>query len=144
MTLEAASLSGRAARALEKTDEMPADLRGCVHEFGYAIVNACLIAGRQPGQRGVGNGLTRVASVVDWMLANSGSSLSAKGFTRELLMNSMVIIPREPTSTGVEASIQAIRGMGLLTKTEKHTIRLRDAILASTKASWPHLFEGKE
>lgn len=148
--------ASRSERALEAIDEMPAPLRRCVHEFGFAIVDAFRIAGikearvirhlvnqvwegpRQPAQR-TGFGGDPVLEKLDWLLVQSESGITAAALIRVLYQNSMVICPREPTPAMVQASIDATGEMGLVSKSEKHCGRLRAAIKASTRQFWPHL-----
>ena len=42
---EAAEGQSRRARRMDRIDNMPADLRACVHEYGLTIVDACLDSG---------------------------------------------------------------------------------------------------
>lgn len=157
-----ALVSERTLRALAETDEMPVSLRACVHEFGYPIVHACVAAGvnrpalirqlvheiwmgaRQPQQR-QGNGKSgvrsKVADHLDWLLIQAGSGISAATLLRMLWSHGMTIVPREPTNQGVTASLDAVKTMGAVSRTEKHRGRLRAAIAATARHLWPQVFE---
>lgn len=151
----------KAERAFSEVDTMDPELRQCVHEFGYAIVKACLLVGvtkpnyirhlvheiwmgaRQPEQKMAGSGqrtgAVRTTHFLDWVLIQAGANISAERLVRLLWQKDFVIMPREPTREMVAASMEAIATMGTLTKTQKHLIRLRAAIKAATKQCWPHL-----
>lgn len=79
--------------------------------------------------------------LLEWLLIQSGSSLSAEGMLRSLMQSGgLVLIPLEPTDNMVDASIEATASMGLVSKREKHRGRLRVALRASAVRMWPHLF----
>jgi MinD-like ATPase involved in chromosome partitioning or flagellar assembly len=132
----------RKEEALAVTDEMPAELRACVHEFGLPIVTACVNAGvskpaviRQlvaeiwDGARQTTQQRRRgPISVLDWVLIQAGAQISAATLLRVLRSHSMVIIPLEPTTLMVEASMDAVNHMGVVSKSRKHRNRLRAAI----------------
>lgn len=148
-----ASNSQKKINAWADIESMPSDLRECVHEYGYAIVKACLIAGvnkpgaihqlvreiwegaRQPGQRGKLAGVPRVYNTLDWVLTQAGPDISAATLARVLANNSHTIAPLTPTREMIAASMNAINGMGLLTKRDKHQIRLRAALLVASEAA---------
>lgn len=155
------SMNGSMARIdhqYQIVDAMPADLRGCVHEFGFAIVNACLQAGvrkpalirqlvheiwsgaRQPMQRTRGVQNSSAIGKLDWLLMQADCPLSASGLLRSLAQSHHVLVPRTPSGVMVEASMDAIKDMGRLTKHEKHKARLDAAISASAKSMWPGVF----
>ena len=159
------TISNRARRALEVTDEMPPGLRQCVHEFGYAIVNACLTMGvkeprhiralvreiwdgaRQPAQRqrGIGDANTHQCAMLaklDWLLLQSGSAISAATLIRVLWNSGYVVIPNDPSDLMAEASMAEVTGhTEVMTKRQKHKRRLKAAIHTQAKRLWPHLFE---
>lgn len=157
---ETFTLPQRSLRALEETDNMPAELRECVHEFGYAIVRAMLSAGikspttirvlvkeiwhgaRQPAQRNrVGRTHSPVLETLDWVLIQADASITAKALLRVLWQNGMVIVPWEPSTVMIEASKAEVSEFNQrVTKTEKHKLRLRAAIHAQARRLWPHLF----
>lgn len=142
-------LPQRTYRALAETDTLPAALRQCVHEYGHAIVRACLAAGvtapnqihnlvheiwqgaRQPQQR---TGSTKradrspVMDKVDWILIQAGSQISAEMLVRVLSRGGFSIVPTEPSPQMVEASMDAVNHFGVVSKTIKHRNRLRAAI----------------
>ena len=158
MSENGSAVSQRALRALEDVDNMPPGLRGCVHEFGFAIVHALRSNGisnpaqirqlvheiwrgaRQPAQRG-GYNKQPMLGHLDWLLLQAGASIGAKTLVRVLYQNSMVIVPRDPGKIMIDASMDAVNHMGVVSKAQKHRNRLRAAIDASTKSLWPHLTE---
>jgi hypothetical protein len=153
-------LPQRSIRALEETDAMSPELRECVHEFGYAIVRALISHGikeprairqlvheiwmgaRQPAQRNrIGRKYSPVMETLDWVLLQAGSQIGAVTLLRVLWANSMVIVPYEPSSIMVDASLAELRDFDVkCTKTEKHRRRLRAAIRAQAQRLWPQLF----
>lgn len=152
-------MSKRSDKIFADIDAMSPVLRECVHEFGYAIVKACVSVGvtkpqtirnlvreiwagaRQPGQRKIGRQVTPVENTLDWLLIQSGADMSAAAFVRLLYDNSMVIVPVEPSQAMVTASMDAVKFMDRVTKEQKHRNRLRDAVRACTKSLWPHLLQ---
>lgn len=153
------TLPQRTLRGLDRTDAMSPDLRECVHEFGTEIVemlvamgvtqpnrirtvvHGCWMGARQPLQRNlVGSMRTPVMDSLDWLLVQSGSNITAATLVRVLFANGMAILPLEPSTVMQTASMDAIKGMGLLNKPEKHRIRLRAAIRQGAARLWPHLF----
>ncbi len=152
------AVSKRIMKSMDAVDEMPPGLRACVHEFGFAIVNALRSNGisnppqirqlvheiwmgaRQPTQR-TGFRQSPMLGNLDWILLQAGAGISAKTLVRVLRQHTMVIVPCEPSSIMVDASMDAVNHMGVVTKAQKHRNRLRAAIAASTKSLWPHLSE---
>ncbi len=151
----------RAQAGLNMTDGMSPELRMCVHEFGFAIVNACISVGvtkpriirhlvneiwhgaRQPQQRRLfeADQISRTLAHLDWLLIQKSAGIDAATLLRVLWQSDMVIVPREPASAMVEASMAEISGHNeSVTKREKHTRRLRVAIDAAARKLWPHLF----
>ena len=155
------AISERSERAFSHIDNMPPALRECVHEYGYAIVSACLTAGvtrpslihnlvreiwagaRQPAQKQKGKAQrASVQDILDWVLIQANSEISAKTLVRLLWANNMAIVAREPTPWAIEASIATISNFDVrVTKREKHRRRLVAAILAESKNLWPYIFE---
>lgn len=146
--LEHEIISSRRQNALDRSDEMPRELRECVHEYGYAIVHACLDNGvkrpgqihqlvheiwegaRQPSQRRERLGM------LDWVLLQAGAQISAATLLRILAGNSMAIVPLMPSTAMVAASMAEVSGFNVrVTKTEKHRRRLTAAV----KAGFDHL-----
>ena len=164
---EGFTLSKSTLRALDITDNMPPRLRECVHEFGTAIVDACVRMGvteprhirflvheiwqgaRQPAQRtNIGRNKTERSSPVlahlDWLLVQSGSNVNAATLLRVLLQGGMVILPYNPGSVMVDASMEEVSAFEpRLSKPEKHRRRLKAAVVAQAKRLWPHLFEDR-
>lgn len=152
----------RVHRALEATDAMPAELRQCVHEYGFAIVSTLLQVGitkpsvirsivhsiwcgarsQSASQRFGHGGKSQPSAVLgqlDWLLLQNGAQISAVTLVRVLWMSGMVIVPREPNEPMVRASIEATARMGLVSKSEKHKGRLKAALQAAAERLWPHL-----
>lgn len=154
----------RAVRALEETDMMPGPLRACVHEFGYAIVKACVDMGikeprhirhivheiwrgaRQPHQRQHlhtprSERSSSMLDHLDWLMIQSGSKLGAAALLRVLWAHNLVIVPLAPSDTAVAASMEEVANFDQrVTKYEKHRRRLKAAMEAQAKKLWPHLF----
>lgn len=138
----------RIENSLRATDEMSPGLRACVHEYGYAIVRACYEAGvRRPAAihelvREIWEGARQprqtrnVGGTLDWLLLQAGAQISAAELSRVLQNNSLAIMPTEPTTRMVEASMAEVSGGGqLMTKREKHRRRL----VAALKVGAQHL-----
>lgn len=142
----AGSLESR-AKAMDMADNLPASLRPCVHEFGLAIVTACVGCGvntpskirflvkeiwagaRQPSQMG------NAYETLDWLLMQAGAGISAATLRRLLAEYSIAIVPDSPSTVMVEASMAEVSGHNeIMTKREKHIRRLRAAIRAHTAA----------
>lgn len=152
------TLPARTLRSLDRTDTMSPELRACVHEFGGEIVNSLLTVGvedpgqiravvhsiwmgaRQPAQRNqLGRSRSPVLDNLDWLMLQAGAGITAATLLRVLWQHSMVIVPRDPSTIMVGASVDAVKHMGTVSKAQKHHGRLKAAILASTKRLWPHL-----
>ena len=155
------SLSARTLRALDRIDEMPPDLRACVHDFSYSVVATCLNAGitdprkirtlvagiwegaRQPHNRN--SALPAESSVVaqlDWLLIQAGSGIGARRLIRMLDLHSMAIVPKEPSRQMIEASMDEITpAMGIISKYQKHRRRLVAATRAAVSHLWPFLLD---
>lgn len=131
-------------KQLTRVDDMAPDLRECVHEFGLAIVAACLAAGvsrprtirqlvkevwagaRQSSQTSDARG------TLDWLLIQAGAQISAKTLYRVLAENNLVIVSAEPTRPMLNASLAEVSGFTVrCTKEEKHRRRLRAALRAA-------------
>lgn len=136
----------RSVKSFATVDQMPGDLRACVHEFGFETVNACLKYGvtkpnqirdlireiwagaRQPSQK-KGKG-SRYLDRLDWVINQAGAGISAYALVRALTDSGVAIAPAGLIPEMVEASMHAIDGMGPLNKQKKHEIRLRAALKA--------------
>lgn len=138
---------------LKRVDALPAQLRECVHDFGFPIVNAFMECGvrspakirqligivlsgiRERSQSGKnGSGLKHV---VDDLLIQSGSGMTAKGFASVLRINNVLIIPAAPNKAMIEASIDAVDwSQGKISKSDKHSRRLNAALHAGARAHW--------
>lgn len=126
-------------RALDTVDKMPGDLRRCVHEFGFPIVQAMLRAGvKNPAhirdlvrevwsgarQHGQGNDARQS---VDVLL--SQGILSTASLAAFLAANNLAIVTVEPTRAMIAASMAEVANFDVrVTKEEKHRRRLRAAL----------------
>lgn len=147
--------SERSERALAVVDSMSPELRACVHEFGYAIVRACLDAkvteprhirqlvcviwegARQPAQR------RERLGVLDWLLLQAGAQISAATLLRVLDANNMAIVPLLPSQTMVEASLAELADHSeRVTKWCKHQRRIIAAVKAGAVHLRPQLLAG--
>lgn len=134
----------RREHSFEITDNMPPQLRACVHEYGFAIVYVCLKhkisspaaihdlvreiweGARQPSQR------RAIAGTLDWVLLQAGAEINAARLRRVLLDNNLFIVPRNPTRRMLAASMATVSGFNQrVTKEEKHRLRLIAAIAAA-------------
>jgi hypothetical protein len=143
-------VSRKTVLSFERVDQLNPALRECVHEFGEVTVNACLFAGvrdprkirqlireiwegaRQPTQRrpALGN--------LDWVLMQAGARISAKTLIRILRDNHHYLVPLDPTTPMLEASMNTIATFDArITKREKHRRRLRAAIEVGARHIWP-------
>lgn len=140
------TLSAKRYAALDRMDEMPRELRECVHEFGFGIVQMLLDNGvRNPAAirqivtaiwGGARQECQRVGArnTIDWLLSQSGTGVSAKTFYRLLAANNMAIVASEPTRAMLNASLAEVSGYNIkCTKEEKHRRRLRAALRAAMK-----------
>lgn len=145
-------ISPRAQRSLDETDQMPPKLRQCVHDYGYAVVNQFRMAGvtnpamihqimhevwngpRQPKQAA-----NSVLSKMDALIMQAGEHISAAALVRFLWTNGLAIVPKEPSTHMVAASMAALDNDAWVSKERKHQLRLRAAIKAAAHRWWPHL-----
>lgn len=149
-------------RQLETVDRMPAHLRQCVHEYGYAVVEACLQAGvrdprkirnlvreiwagaRQPQQKTSGN---RSATMdhLDWVLIQASAEISAARLVRFLHDFNWTIVPLFPNKAMIKASLAEVNTFDeRITKTDKHSRRLAAALRAGSMSLWPHLYTNEQ
>jgi hypothetical protein len=137
-------------RHIAITDNMPGPLRACVHEFGFSIVNAFTVAGikdpdvirhlvhttwtgaREAAQKKAPkNG---PLATLDWVLAQSGSSITALTLWRICFSASWAIVPTTPTVAMIDASMEEVSGFDIsCTKHWKHRRRIEAAIKAFAK-----------
>jgi len=127
--------------SFDAVDNMSPELRQCVHEYGYAIVQACLLAGvraphrihqlvkeiwngaRQPTQK------RKKGNTLDWLLLQAECPLNADTLRRVLHSEGYLIVPREPTRAMINASLKEVSGFIVrCTKEEKHRRRLAAAL----------------
>lgn len=145
-------VSQKTTRSFERIDDMPASLRECVHEFGEATVNACLLAGvTEPRRirqliREIWEGARQTTQrrpkmgTLDWVLLQSGSEITAKTLVRVLRDNHHYLVPLDPSKHMLRASMETVSDFSLrCTKEEKHRLRLRAAIQAGVRHLWPEL-----
>lgn len=134
----------RFRRSLKDFDEMdawPKAMRECVQEFGIAIVRACRQAGvKEPRHirmlvREIWAGARTPyethrkdpLSNLDWVLIQNGCPVSALSFMRLLEHSNYLVVPREPNTPMVNASMAALDGHGWVSKSTKHRLRLAAA-----------------
>lgn len=152
VTLPPSSLTG-----LARTDVMPPALRACVHEFGFAIVEAfiaigitdprhirhlvitCWLGARSPMDRSAASA-PGMLNQLDGLLLLAECPVPAMTVVRVLFQSGHAILPLEASALMVDASIEATGEMGLVSKREKHRGRLRAALRAEAMRRWPHLF----
>ena len=139
-------LSAKRRETLDRVDKMPPDLRECVHEFGFGIVNLLVFNGvtnpkairmivtaiwggaRDDSQK------RNIRNTIDWLLSQSGTGVSSKTFYRLLAENNLAIVSAEPTRAMLDASLAAVSDHTLrCTKEEKHRRRLRAALRAAMR-----------
>jgi hypothetical protein len=127
----------RAIKRMEVVDQMPADLRACVHEFGLTIVLQMLNAGVTKA-RVIRHLITTVrAGSVE--IGNRNLSLEQKQemdrrSAGRLRNAGLLVVPEIPTDAMVQASIDALCDAGLadsqVDRRRKHTVRLLAANVA--------------
>lgn len=141
---EGHALSKSRMNALNDMDRMSPGLRACVHEFGYSIVNTLRKFGISnpahvrevvhqvwlgPREGGQSAGMT---GELDYILAQG--PVNAAQLQSVLMANSHVILPLTPTKEMVRASMAEVSNFDVLvTKEEKHRIRLTAAIKAAPR-----------
>jgi hypothetical protein len=143
-SLSDTAVGAKTVRSFAVVDDMPADLRECVHDYGFAIVTACTQVGvrdpkrirqlvreiwagaRQGGQRSGTEG------TLGWLLALNGGALSYRTLVRVLADNNLTITPLFPTRRMLAASLAAVSGFNVrCTREEKHRRRLHAALVAA-------------
>lgn len=135
----------QALDAMDDYDALPRELRQCVAEFGLPIVNVLVKYGiTKPGHirdivrecwEGPRNFHQRKAgptTVLDWLLLKAGASMSADTLIRSLRMNNYVVVPSDPSPAMIEASMDAVNHMGVVSKRVKHRNRLIAALKAGS------------
>jgi hypothetical protein len=152
----ASDIGDKRRRHIAITDNMPGPLRACVHEFGFSIVSAFIDAGvkdpriirhlvhvtwagaRESAQRRAPkNG---PLATLDWVLAQSGSPITALNLWRLLYSASWVIVPMHPTLNMLDASMEEVSAFNVAcTKQEKHRRRIEAAIKAFAKDVERHI-----
>lgn len=152
-------ISEKALRHLAQVDAMPAELRACVHEFGYTVVSACLDAGVDRPNRirqlvhmiwegarherqSTGAGYqSAVMLQLDWLLVQAGAQINARELVGFLQRHCWTMLPLHPTRAMIDASVATIAGFDVACKKwEKHQRRLIAAIEAGSKSLFPQLY----
>lgn len=137
------SISRKRVRALNETDNMSKQLRDCVSEFGYPIVNCCLLSGISnpsvirkivpeiwAGARGQSQRNGAIGTL-DWLLVQAGACISAATLRRVLAQNNMLIVSAEPTAIMISASMETVSSYSeRISKKDKHRRRLTAALRA--------------
>lgn len=140
------TMTRKRMNSFDETERMSPALRQCVHEYGYAIVKACLAAGvkqphmihqlvkeiwegaRQPTQK------RDKGATLDWLLVQAGSPINSSTIFRVLNYSGFVVSPREPTRDMIDASLREVSGFSVrCTKDEKHRRRLAAALRVAEK-----------
>jgi hypothetical protein len=135
------STLGPRDKRLHQADTMPAALRACVHEYGLAIVTACLKHGvsepaaihelvkeiwmgaRQTSQR------RAPSSTLDWYFSQAGLDISTPTLLRLLKNQNLIICPHMATRQMIDASMATVANFNAkVTKHEKHKLRLDAAL----------------
>jgi hypothetical protein len=128
---------------MSEIDRLPADIRALVHEFNWTMIKPFLEAGVRDARR------IRhlIRCVVQGAASYNGSSLNpvksmrlSTEATMELaLRDDLVACEINPSDQMVQASMDAVLpyvpGTPLLTKREKHRIRLRAALQTAKTVS---------
>lgn len=121
---------------MNEIDNLPADIRALVHEFNWTMINPFLKAGIRDARQIK----HLIRCVVQGAASYNGSSLNpiaslrlSTETTMELsLREDLVVCEINPSDQVVQASMDAVLpyvpGTPLLTKREKHRIRLRAAL----------------
>lgn len=136
-------IGARAEKVFDTIDNMPADLRQCVHEYGFAIVSSCIQAGvTRPaiihqlvreiweGARSSRQGRAR-SGMLDWLLLQAGAEINTIELCRVLKSSNLLILPVGPTKKMIDASLAEVSGFNQrVTKFEKHELRLKAALRA--------------
>lgn len=136
------SIGQRRIKHLNDVDNMPSDIKECVHEFGLPIVYVLLkfgidkpehirevvreiwSGGRQDGQ-GAG-----ARDMIDFAI--SRNLVSYEGLLRLLKDSHLAIVPMNPTRAMLDASMRTVSEFNRkITKEHKHRLRLTAAIKAS-------------
>lgn len=148
-------LGGRRLDALARTDTMPPELRAVVHEIGLPLVNLfiecgvteprhirALVGACWTNAQGHANRNGGMAAQVDAMLIRQGGAVTAGMLALLLRQMTAGIIPASPTPEMVQASIAETGKHGLMSKEEKHRVRLRAGIRAGFAQYWPGVWNG--
>lgn len=144
--IESDTIGAKRTKALDDTDQLPAELRSLVHEYGLAIVRVCLKHGiTRPNVihelvREIWTGARQTSqprapsSTLDWYFTQVGADINTATLLRLLSNQNLIIVPRSPTVRMIEASMTTIANFDQkVTKQQKHKLRLEAALLAGSK-----------
>jgi hypothetical protein len=134
-------LGKRSVRSFDVIDNMPSNVKRCVHEYGYSIVEVLTKHGIT-NPRHIDEIVTRVwagarnsnqkqniFSGLDVLLGKD--ILTANALIAYLAENGMALVPICPTKAMTEASMETVSDFSLrITKEEKHKRRLMAALRA--------------
>lgn len=139
--------------ALDRMDALPRDLREVAHEIGLPIVEAFLQAGvTKPGaMRNIammfwcgahGQPENRVGAKrhLDVMLLQAGGAPNAAALARLLMQNQIALLPIHPSARMVQASMDEVGRHGIISKAEKHRLRIKAALAEGAAEMWPEVF----
>lgn len=131
----------RASKQFAEIERFPAELRQCVHEYGYPIIKQFICCGiTKPGQihnlmREIWEGARssrqsrQRSGILDWLLIQAGAEITAAELCRALRASNLIIVPTTPTKAMIEASMATVSGFNLkVTKMDKHRLRLLAAL----------------
>lgn len=147
------TLSRQRLNALLRTDSLPADVRAMVHEVGLPIVEAFLQVGVTEARHmrhiarlfwsaahGQDNARVGARANLDVMLRQSGGAPHSAALARLMASMQLVIVASHPTPRMVQASIAETGRHGLLSKEQKHHVRLAAAMKEGAAELWPDVF----
>lgn len=139
-------LSQRTLRAWGQIDDLPGDLRECVHEFGWPIVSTLLkfhicnpahireiVREIWGGARSIqqNSRIPDALEKIDWLLTQQCSPLNVRTLWRVIYQGNFTIVPIEPTRLMLDASMREVSGGNVrATKEEKHRLRYTAAVKA--------------
>lgn len=139
-------------------DALKPEHRALVHEYGLACVDALLQAGvTKPGQMRqiigtirAGGGTDRrplygfkpenkgraVLAALDPFLVAQGAGFTGRQVVQVIRDKGYSVLPRTPTREMLEASLHALDNKGLVTRIDKHTLRLQAALHRGDLEMW--------
>lgn len=141
---------------IDVVDRLPANLRACVHDFGFSVVHAFVQAGvsnprtirhlvnavflgareegnRRPDRR-PGSG---ILSAIDDVLRANGCGAHARTLVSVLRTRGVTLLEMEPTHDMIAASCSALSDkINVVSYEHKHRLRLRAALKQSDQDRW--------